>query len=132
MQDVYDGLEGVERGEAKWLRVIEETSRISPSPGSPNPFNQTFLVSSALAFATKIYHGITPIDEDGSVHFEVPSGRALYFQVLDEDRRLIQSMRTFVQAAPGTTRCTPVAFFKAGRSAARTPQKAWARPISTK
>jgi len=104
VQDVYDGLDGIERGEAKWLRVIEETSRISPSPGSPNPFNQTFLVSSALAFATKIYHGVTPIEEDGSVYFEAPSGRALYFQVLDEDKRLIQSMRTFVQSSPGITR----------------------------
>ncbi len=102
--DVYEGLEGIERGEAKWLRVIEETSRISASPGTPNPFNQTFLVSASLSFSTKIYHGLTPVNEDGSVYFNAPSGRALYFQVLDKDKRLIQSMRTFIQAAPGTTR----------------------------
>ncbi len=104
VQDVYAGLAGIKPGEAKWLRVIEETSRVSASPGSSNPFNQTFLVSAALAFATKIYHGITPINEDGSVHFEAPAGRALYFQVLDKDMRLIQSMRTFIQAVGGTTR----------------------------
>ena len=104
VQDVYKGLTGIKQGEAKWLRVIEETSRVSASPRSRNPFNQTFLVSAALAFATKIYHGITPIKEDGSVHFEAPAGRALYFQVLDKDMRLIQSMRTFIQAAGGTTR----------------------------
>lgn len=104
VQDVYDGLIGIERGEAKWLRVIEETSRVSASPRSPNPYNQTFLVSGALAFATKIYHGIMPINEDGSIYFEAPSGRAIYLQVLDKDKRLIQSMRTFVQAAPGTIR----------------------------
>jgi hypothetical protein len=104
VQDVYEGLAGVKRGEAKWLRVIEETSRVSASPGNGNPFNQTFLVSAALAFATKIYHGIIPIGEDGSVYFEAPAGRALYFQVLDKDKRLIQSMRTFIQAVPGTTR----------------------------
>jgi len=104
VQDVYEGLAGVKRGEAKWLRVIEETSRLSESPRSPNPFNQTFLVSAALAFAVKIYHGIIPIGEDGSVYFEAPAGRALYFQVLDKDMRLIQSMRTFIQAAGGATR----------------------------
>ena len=104
VQDVYEGLEGVKRGEAKWLRVIEETSRISASPRSPTPFNQVFLVSAAMAFAIKNYQGIVPINEDGSIYFEAPAGRALYFQVLDKDKRLIQSMRTFVQAAPGTTR----------------------------
>ena len=104
VQDVYEGLDGIKRGEAKWLRVIEETSRISRTPGSPNPYNQTFLVSGALAFATKIYLGMVPINDDGSIYFEAPSGRALYFQVLDKDKRLIQSMRTFIQAAPGTTR----------------------------
>ncbi len=104
VMDVYEGLDGIEHGEAKWLRVVEETSRISASPGTKNPFNQTFLVSASLSFSTKIYHGLTPINEDGSVYFNAPSGRALYFQVLDEDKRLIQSMRTFIQAAPGTTR----------------------------
>ena len=104
VMDVYEGLDGIERGEAKWLRVIEETSRISASPGTKNPFNQTFLVSASLSFSTKIFHGLTPVNQDGSVHFNAPSGRALYFQVLDEDKRLIQSMRTFIQAAPGTTR----------------------------
>jgi len=104
VQNVYEGLHGIERGEAKWLRVIEETSRVSRSPGSRNPYNQTFLVSGALAFATKIYHGMVPINDDGSIYFEAPAGRAIYFQVLDKDKRLIQSMRTFIQAAPGVTR----------------------------
>jgi len=104
VQDIYKGLTGVKRGEVKWLRVIEETSRVSPSPGSPNPYNQTFLVSAALAFSVKNFLGIVPVDEDGSVYFEVPAGRAVYFQALDAEGRLIQSMRTFVQAAPGVTR----------------------------
>lgn len=103
VQNVYDGLKGVKPGEAKWLRVIEESSRVSASPGS-NIFNQTFSISAALAFSAKIYHGMVPIYEDGSVYFKAPSGRLIFFQVLDKDKRLIQSMRTFIQAAPGTTR----------------------------
>jgi len=47
---------------------------------------------------------MVPINADGSIYFQGPSGRALYFQVLDKDKRLIRSMRTFIQAAPGTVR----------------------------
>lgn len=104
VQNVYEGLEGIRQGEAKWLRIVEETSRVSCSPRSPTPYNQTFLVSGALAFAAKIYHGIVPINENGSIYFEAPSGRLLSFHVLDHEKRLIRSMRTFIQAAPGTTR----------------------------
>lgn len=104
MQDVYEGLPGVKRGEVKWLRVIEETSRVSASPGSSNPYNQTFLVSAALAFSVKNILGVVPVEQSGSAYFEAPSGRALYLQALDGDGRLVQSMRTFIQAAPGVTR----------------------------
>jgi hypothetical protein len=102
VQDIYQGLTGIKRGEVKWLRVIEETSRASASSG--RAYNQTFLVSAALAFSVKNFLGIVPVNPDGSVHFEVPSGRAVYFQALDGDGRLVHSMRTFVQAVPGVTR----------------------------
>ena len=104
VQDVYQGLNGVKRGDVKWLRVIEETSRVSPSTMGGSPYNQTFLVSAALAFSAKNYLGLAPVTEEGSAYFEVPAGRALYLQALDGDHRLVQSMRTFIQAAPGTTR----------------------------
>jgi hypothetical protein len=66
--------------------------------------NQTFMISAAMAWSAKIYHGIVPVEPDGSVFFEAPSGRALYFQLLDQDYRLVRGMRTFIQAVPGTTR----------------------------
>ncbi|MHC4569567.1 MAG: HzsA-related protein, partial [Planctomycetota bacterium] len=102
VQDIYRRLKGVKRGEVKWLRVIEETSRASGTHGGA--YNQTFLLSAALAFSVKDYLGIVPVEPDGSAYFEVPSGRAIYLQALDADGRMIQSMRTFVQAAPGVTR----------------------------
>ncbi|HPD13342.1 MAG TPA: hypothetical protein PLE19_00230 [Planctomycetota bacterium] len=102
--DVYQGLaeHGVRRGEVKQLRVIEETSRVSPTPGGA--MNQVFLMSGVLAWSSKIFHGVVPVEPDGSACFEAPSGRALYLQALDADGRLVQSMRTFVQAVPGVTR----------------------------
>ncbi len=116
VHDVYEGLEGVPRGAVKYLRVLEETSRVSASPGS-NGYNQTFSISAALAWSAKIYHGIVPVEADGSVYFTAPSGRALYFQLLDQDYRMVRSMRTFIQAAPGVTRsCTGCHEYKYGTS----------------
>ncbi len=102
--DVYQGLvgQGVERGEVRQLRVIEETSRVSPTPGGA--MNQVFLMSGVLAWSAKNYLGVVPVEADGSAYFEAPSGRALYIQALDAEGRMVQSMRTFVQAAPGVTR----------------------------
>ena len=100
--DAYQGLPGVAPGEVKWLRVIEETSRITGSHGAA--FNQTFVLSGVLAFSVKNFLGVAPVEADGSAHFEVPSGRAVYLQALDAEGRLLQSMRTFIQAAPGVTR----------------------------
>ncbi len=118
VQDVYRGLEGVERGEVKTLRVIEETSRVSSTLMGGSPFNQVFLISAALAWSPKNFLGVVPVEEDGSAFFEVPSGRAVYLQALDAEGRLVQSMRTFVQAAPGTTRsCVGCHEPKAGTTA---------------
>jgi len=102
VQDIHKGLGGIEKGEIKWLRILEETSRTSGTPGGQ--FNQTFLISAILAFSAKNILGVVPVERDGSAFFKAPSGKALYFQALDKEGRLVQSMRTFVQAAPGTTR----------------------------
>jgi hypothetical protein len=104
VQDIYQGLTGVKRGEVKALRVLEETSRVSPSTMGGSPYNQVFLLSAALAFSVKNFLGVVPVDENGSAYFEVPSGRAVFFQALDAEGRTVQTMRTFVQAAPGMTR----------------------------
>lgn len=103
VNDVYVSMPEVKRGTVKWLRVLEETSRVSESPGG-TWMNQTFSISAALAWSAKIFHGIVPVEPDGSVYFEAPSGRALYFQLLDQDYRLVRGMRTFIQAVPGVTR----------------------------
>jgi hypothetical protein len=134
VQDIYQGLGDVRRGEVRWLRLIEETSRVSPKSPGANPYNQTFLVSAALAFSVKNYLGLVPVDEQGSAYFEAPSGRALYLQALDGEGRLVQSMRSFVQAAPGVTRaCIGCHEHKStaaatGRALSETPHRPPSRP----
>ena len=41
---------------------------------------------------------------DGSVYFKAPAGLALYFQLLDADRRCLQTMRSFTGLMPGEQR----------------------------
>ena len=103
VQDVYEGMPEVPRGSVKQLRVIEETSRVSPTPGG-GPFNQTFTISAALSWTAKNYLGEVSVEEDGSAYFEVPAGKMIFLQALDAEGRCVRSMRTFIQAAPGITR----------------------------
>ena len=102
--DVYQGLDGVERGEIKRLRVVEETSRVTEVPPGGRWWNQAFLNSWQGAYVVKNFLGTVPVHADGSAWFEAPPGRALYLEALDADGRELQRMRTFVQAVPGTTR----------------------------
>ena len=102
--DVHQGLEGVEPGTIKRLRIVEETARVSGLPPGGRWWNQAFLVSWQGAYIVKNILGTVPVHEDGSAYFEVPAGRAVYFEALDADGREVQRMRTFVQAAPGATR----------------------------
>jgi len=102
--DVYQGMGDVPRGSIKRLRIVEETARASGLPPGGRWWNQAFLVSWQGAYIVKNFLGTVPVHEDGSAYFEVPAGRAVYFELLDDEGREIQRMRTFVQAVPGATR----------------------------
>ncbi len=104
VHDIYQGMPGVERGTVKRIRVVETTSRVSGVPPGGRWWNQAFLLSWQGSYDVKNILGVVPVEPDGSARFEAPPGKALYFQALDGDGRMVQSMRTFVQAAPGVTR----------------------------
>ena len=48
--------------------------------------------------------GTVPIAEDGSVSFLAPPGKAVYFQLLDANHLVLQSMRSWVNLMPGEKR----------------------------
>jgi hypothetical protein len=54
--------------------------------------------------AVKRILGTAPVAADGSVYFEVPAGRSLFFQLLDEHGRCLQTMRSFTGVMPGEVR----------------------------
>jgi hypothetical protein len=47
---------------------------------------------------------MVPIEADGSVAFRAPPGKAIHFQLLDENLRALQTMRSFVGLMPGERR----------------------------
>ena len=109
MADVYEGLTGVSRGAAKYLRVMEDVPKPwAASWASPIQGDSMGLQNPAVSlkghFTIKKIHGIVPVNEDGSASFRAPARKNLYFQVLDENYMELQRMRTFVNLMPGEQR----------------------------
>ncbi len=105
--DVYVGLEGVERGTVKHIRVLEELGRPWAARKSWNDRHGQSHAHSAIGngiLGVKVQHGVVPVEEDGSAHFYVPALRNIYFQALDEKYMAVQTERTYVNYMPGETR----------------------------
>lgn len=105
--DIYegDGLKGVERGEAKFLRIVAleyRTSAIGANQargsGSADPFSPVSAGNGS--WDVKHVLGLVPVYEDGSALFEVPARVPIYFQVLNEKGEMIQSMRSWSTLMP--------------------------------
>ncbi|MBR0226355.1 MAG: hypothetical protein IJL92_09880 [Thermoguttaceae bacterium] len=111
VQDVYEGpgLKGIERGVVKKLRVVELLYR---------PFSVGWnwnwgevgdsLVSGPCAvnngsWDAKRVIGEVPVEEDGSAYFEVPALTPVYFQLLDANGDVVQTMRSWSTLQPGET-----------------------------
>jgi len=104
--DVYQG-SSIPRGKAKYLRVMN----IEPKTYTywdRRPYISTGpVVSMVQSDGVKRVVGTVPIEADGSVSFRAPAGRALHFQLLDENYRCLQTMRSFTGVMPGESRgCT--------------------------
>jgi len=101
--NVYQGVEGLPRGVAKYLRVIQMDAK-TYSSGFKSWRHSGPAISVIQEDGVKRILGDVPIEADGSVAFKVPSGQALHFQLLDKDRRCIQIMRSFTGVMPGEMR----------------------------
>lgn len=101
--NVYEGVEGLPPGSAKYLRVIQMDAK-TYSTGYKSWRHSGPVISVIQEDGVKRILGDVPIEADGSVAFKVPSGQALHFQLLDEHRRCIQIMRSFTGVMPGETR----------------------------
>jgi hypothetical protein len=101
--DVCDGVPDLPRGLVKYLRVFQLDYK------TYSTWNKTYRhsgppVSIVQEEGVKRILSEVPVAVDGSVHFVAPAGRALYFQLLDEHRRCLQTMRSFTGLMPGEQR----------------------------
>ena len=103
--DVYlgSGMEGVPRDTIKTLRVVEAPAKrhwtktgyhwgIDTHQAPAMNFNCT---------NSKRILGDAPVETDGSAYFKVPADRFIFFQLLDADGRMVQSMRSGTTLQPG-------------------------------
>ena len=105
VQDVYQGdtLREVPRGTVKYLRVVESPEKRYWVPGVWSGQGVHHPGVNWHSFETKRILGTVPVHPDGSAHFTVPSDTFLYFQLLDEDGQMVQSMRSGTVVQSGET-----------------------------
>ncbi|HYW78119.1 MAG TPA: hypothetical protein VE890_01025, partial [Thermoguttaceae bacterium] len=103
--DIYHGMENTERGEVKWIRIMEQLPRPwaarrrwQPACGHTQP------AGGGGPLSVKLLRGVVPVESDGSANFYVPADRNIYFSALDENFLEIQRERTFVNYRPGEVR----------------------------
>jgi hypothetical protein len=101
--DVYEGthMKGVKRGTVKYLRVVEVPEKRHWSPGSWNGQGYTAPGMNWHSLENKRILGTVPVEEDGSAYFEIPSEKFVYFQLLDANGMMVQSMRSGASVQSG-------------------------------
>lgn len=104
--DVYrgTGMESVPRGTIKRLRVVESPEkRFWTGPAWDGGTGQQAPGMAWNDFNNKRILGTVPVADDGSAYFTVPADRFVYFQLLDAQGRMVQSMRSGTIVRPGET-----------------------------
>ena len=103
--DVYigTGMEKVKRGAVKSIRVVESPEKRF---WTKTAWNGSGTQAPGMAwddFNNKRILGTAPVEPDGSAYFSVPADKFVYFQLLDANGMMIQSMRSGTITRPGET-----------------------------
>jgi hypothetical protein len=94
-------MEGIAADEVKFLRVVESPPKQSFTAPAWGGQGAQAPAMNWHNFENKRILGTVPVEADGSVYFEVPSNTYVYFQLLDGERRMLQSMRSGTIIQPG-------------------------------
>ena len=101
--NVFDNAPEILKEKGKAIRVIQM------DPKTYTTWHKTVqhdgpAVSVFQAEGVKRILGTVPIEPDGSIYFELPAGKSVYFEMLDENGMAIHVMRSFANVMPGETR----------------------------
>jgi hypothetical protein len=97
LQNVYEGMKGIERGRVKYLRVMG----VLKYPWGAHGMN---VVGMNVDVHRKKVYGIVKVHEDGSALFRVPAEENIFFHALDENYMALQQMPTLINLMPGEHR----------------------------
>lgn len=108
--DVYEGVEDIERGRIKYIRIAQHVPWPLSAKYGMMPYFPKAAYSPEIGYSSwspvRII-GTVPVEDDGSAYFKVPVDLAVYFQALDENFMELQRMRAIVAFKPGEVRsCT--------------------------
>ncbi len=95
-------MDKLERGAVKYQGSLNRP-RKEPTPKRPGVVRDNRPGVNWHSFETKRILGTVPVEEDGSANFSAPSGKYLYFQLLDENKKMVHYMRSGVIIHPGET-----------------------------
>lgn len=92
--NVYEGLQAIERGTIRRLRIVGVPAKTHPTMNYP-------VMGLTRDDPGKFVIGTVPVDEDGSAYFRVPSGVNFFMQALDQEGMAVQTMRSVTYLQPG-------------------------------
>ena len=104
VQNVYIGthMQGVKPGSVKALRIVESPEKRTWIRGRGwFGHGEEACAMNWHSFENKRILGTVPVEEDGSAYFEVPGNTYVYFQALDAEGKMVQSMRSGAYLQPG-------------------------------
>jgi len=98
IQDIYHGpgLKGIARGTVKKIRVVALEFMATDIGRKHGPST----ISKLAAWDVKIVLGETPVYADGSAAFQVPARTPVYFQAIDANGHVVQTMRSWSTLMP--------------------------------
>lgn len=76
------------------LRIVQVLPKSTPPPNVPR-------IGVAEQTNARAVLGTVPVEPDGSAYFQVPPGKAVYFQAVDETGMAVMSMRSATYFHPG-------------------------------
>lgn len=130
--------DGVRDATKEWFAVMDKLrlDNARPFVSKDNSICKFFLsgetaMSILLDESHKRILGEAPIEADGSIHIRVPPMRAVYFQVLDKNRNVLQTMRSSTHVMSGEARgCLGCHATQISTAPQKTPAIALRRPPS--
>ena len=137
VQDVYEGLpmKGVRRGTVKKLRVVALEYRPVHNGwnwqygrhSTQGKIGTPIAVGNG-AYDVKHVFGEADVEEDGSCTFLVPARAPVYFQLVDADGCVVQTMRSWVTPMPGEANACIGCHERPRDASAPTPTAAFLKP----